>query len=184
MKWKSTAEDCLYTYLSHISGDLYTVRSCCAVAPYGVNLSIQKKRQDTIHLYTRDYREREIKYSTQFFHFFIFVSSFMSIRVETFFGKGNCVLLLLLLTYGMSGIGGRYITHPHASRVSFVSRVHLHKTPRESIDSWCVSITLDTKAPKSSCGSNSRHVAICWFFIFPRPYQKGFLPDIVPGPTQ
>jgi hypothetical protein len=71
--------------------------------------------------------------------------------------------------------------------VSFVSRVHLHKTPRESIDSWCVSITLDTKAPKSSCGSNSRHLAMFYlsvYLFFPRPDQKGFLPDIVPGPTQ
>lgn len=147
MKWKSTAEDCLYTYLSHISGDLYTVRSCCAVAPYGVNLHPGEKTRHNPSLHTRLERERDRIFNTIFSFFFFFFHVHKSWK---FFWKGNCVLLLLLLTYGMSGIGGRYITHPHASRASFVSRVHLHKTPRESIDSWCVSITLDTKAPKSS----------------------------------
>lgn len=135
----------LYIFESHIRRLVYSAQLLRCGSVWGESPSRRKDKTQSIS--THEIREREIEYSTQFFHFFF--SSFMSIRVETFFWKGNCVLLLLL-TYGMSGIGGRYITHPHASRASFVSRVHLHKTPRESIDSWCVSITLDTKAPKSS----------------------------------
>ncbi len=174
----------LYIFESHIRRLIYSAQLLRCGSVWGESLHPGEKTRHNPSLHTR--LERDRIFNT-IFSFFIFFSSFMSIRVKTFFWKGNCVLLLLLLTYGMSGIGGRYITHPHASRVSFVSRVHLHKTPRESIDSWCVSITLDTKAPKSSCGSNSRHLAMFYlsvYLFFPRPDQKGFLPDIVPEPTQ